>query len=77
VTLFGRDPAAAAEEWRDVAEKYQSVLHDDEDIFSLLTGENRAFTVIQNYSKDFVDDPVPDAPKLRYLPTQPYFRSPF
>jgi hypothetical protein len=31
VTLFGPDPAAVAEEWRDIAKQYQSVLPDDED----------------------------------------------
>jgi hypothetical protein len=31
VTLYGPDPAAVAEEWRDVAEQYQSVLPDDRD----------------------------------------------
>ena len=31
VTLYGPDPAAVAEEWRDVAKQYQSVLPDDED----------------------------------------------
>ena len=29
VVLYGRDPAAVAKEWRDVAKKYQSVLPDD------------------------------------------------
>jgi hypothetical protein len=31
VTLYGPDPVAVAEEWRDVARKYQSVLPDEED----------------------------------------------
>jgi pyruvate-formate lyase-activating enzyme len=31
VTLYGGDPAAVAEEWRDLARQYQSMLPDDED----------------------------------------------
>ena len=31
LTLYGPDPAAVANEWRDVAKQYQSVLPDDED----------------------------------------------
>ena len=31
VSLYGRDPATVAKEWRDVASKYQSVLPDDKD----------------------------------------------
>jgi hypothetical protein len=33
VTLYGRDPAAVAREWRNVANQYQSVLpaSDEED----------------------------------------------
>jgi hypothetical protein len=34
VILYGPDPAAVAEEWRDLAKKYQSVLPDDEDLAS-------------------------------------------
>ena len=30
VTLFGPDPAAVAEEWRNLSKQYQSVLPDDE-----------------------------------------------
>ena len=30
VTVYG-DPAAVAEEWRDLAKQYQSMLPDDED----------------------------------------------
>ena len=41
---------------------------------SLLSGKNRAFIAIQNYSKDLVDGHAPDASKLRYL-TQRCFRS--
>ena len=31
VTLYGPDLAAVAEEWRDLAKQYQSMLPDDED----------------------------------------------
>jgi hypothetical protein len=31
LTLYGSDPAAVAEEWRNLAKQYQSVLPDDED----------------------------------------------
>ena len=42
VTLQGPDPAAVAEEWRDVAKRYDSALGR----------KNRASIVIQNYCKD-------------------------
>jgi hypothetical protein len=32
VTLYGRDPAAVAKEWRGVAEKYLTELPDDKDL---------------------------------------------
>ena len=67
VTLYGSDPAAVAEEWRDVTEQYQSALGR----------KDSAFIVIQNWSKVFVDDPASDTPKLCYLPTQPCIRSSF
>ena len=62
LTLSGSDAAAGAG-WRYVAEQYQSAIEQNESCVYSYT----------NYSKVFVDDP----PKLRYLPTQPCFRSPF
>ena len=50
VTLYGSDPATVAEEWRNVAERYQSALER----------KICVFIVIQNYSKVFVDDPPSD-----------------
>jgi hypothetical protein len=77
LTLSGRDPTAVAEEWRDVAKEYRYQLGQLDDKDLALGQKKSCVYCYTNLLPVFVDDPASDAPKLRYLPTQPCFRSPF
>jgi hypothetical protein len=76
VTLSGR-LAAVAKEWRDVAEAYECQLGLLDDKDPALDQKKLCACCYTKLLQVFVDDPASDAPKLRYLPTQPCFRSPF